>query len=125
MQDVDPTGVTTDGYIRPRTLHATVAGAFDCEPHACADPAPAASPDLRMELVDDGAQLDLVLSWSAVGGAGYHVLQSVDPRFGGGVGLIGNPTVDTSFTLQDGARTTPALTFFQVRAVNTCHHEGP
>jgi hypothetical protein len=39
--------------------------------------------------------------------------------------LLANPTTATTFTLPDGARTTPALTFFQVRAVNSCHHEGP
>jgi hypothetical protein len=125
VQDVDGSGVTTDGYIRPRTLHFTVSGGFDCTPHFCAEPTPSTAPDLRMNRVDDGAQLDLVLSWNAVAGAGYHVLQSVDPMFGSGVELIGNPTTETTLTLQDGARTTPALTFFQVRAVNSCHYEGP
>jgi len=124
VQDLDPTGVTTDGYIRTRTLHAAVLGAFDCAAQDCADPTPVAAPDLRLAAVVDGAQLDLVLSWSAVVGAGYHVLQSTDPRFGGGVELVGNPTSATPLTLDDGARTTPALTFFQVRAVNSCHHEG-
>ncbi len=125
MQDVDPTGVTTDGYIRPRTLHTTIQGAFDCVPQTCAQPTPVTAPDLQVTLVDDGAQLDLVLAWSAVAGAGYHVLQSTDPSFVNGVELLGNPSTATTFTLQDGARTTPPLTFFQVRAVNSCHHEGP
>ena len=78
-----------------------------------------------MNRVDDGAQLDLVFDWSAVVGAGYHVLQSSDPSFGSGVELLGTTTTETSFTLEDGARTTPALTFFEVRAVNGCHQEGP
>lgn len=39
--------------------------------------------------------------------------------------LIGNPTVQTTLTLADGVRTTPALTYFQVRGVNSCHQEGP
>ena len=125
MQDVDPTGVTTDGYIRTRTLNATIAGGYGCEPKSCADPTPVAAPNLQVAMVDDGTQLDLVLSWSAVAGAGYHVLQSTDPRFVNGVEFLGNPVSATTLTLQDGARTTPALTFFQVRAVNSCHFEGP
>jgi hypothetical protein len=125
VQDLDPSGITTDGYIRTRTLNTTIVGAYGCDPKTCPDPTPAAAPDLRVASVDDGAQLDLALSWSPVGGAGYHVLQSVDPRFGEGVALIGNPVAATSLTLQDGAHTTPTLTFFQVRAVNSCHFEGP
>ena len=57
--------------------------------------------------------------------AGYHVLQSVDPSFGSAVELIGNLATGTELTLPDGARTTPELTFFQVRGVNSCHQEGP
>lgn len=72
-----------------------------------------------------GSRLDLVFDWSAVAGAGYHVLQSVDPGFGSAVDLVGTTTTETSFTLEDGAHATPALTFFQVRAVNACHQEGP
>jgi len=125
VEDLDPTGITTDGYIRPRTLHATVVGAFGCQPQGCAQPTPTTSPSLQVAKVDDGSQLDLVLAWSAAAGAGYHVLQSTDPRFGDGVALIGNPATNATFTLQDGARTTPSLTFFQVRAVNSCHFEGP
>lgn len=53
------------------------------------------------------------------------MLQSTDPTFGSGVELIGNPTVQTTLTLADGVRTTPALTYFQVRGVNSCHQEGP
>jgi len=125
VQDLDPAGVTTDGYIRARTLHATVAGAFDCTPQTCADPTPVGAPDLRLATVVDGQELDLVLSWTAVPGAGYHILESIDPRFGEGVELLANPAAATTLTLHDGARTTPALTFFQVRTVNDCHHEGP
>ena len=75
--------------------------------------------------MEDGGPPDLLLSWSAAPGAGYHVLQSPDPRFLDGVQLIGNPVAATSLTLEDGAATTPGLTFFQVRAVNGCHFEGP
>jgi len=86
----------------------------------------ATAPELRIDLVRNEPRIDLVLSWSPVeAAAGYHVLQSVDPAFGSGVELIGNPTTETILTLDDGARTTPALTFFLVRAVNSCHHEGP
>jgi hypothetical protein len=125
VEDLDASGITTDGYIRPRTLHVTIAGGFGCQPIGCAQPTPTVAPSLQMEMVDDGSQLDLVLSWSAAAGAGYHVLQSADPTFGAGVKLIANPATGAPLTLQDGANTTPALTFFQVRAVNSCHFEGP
>ena len=125
VQDVDASGVTTDGYIRPRTLHATIVGGFGCTPQTCADPTPTLAPDLDVARVDDGGLPDLVLTWSAVSGAGYHVLQSADPGFLAGVSLIDNPTTAAPLTLEDAAAATPGLTFFQVRAVNGCHFEGP
>jgi hypothetical protein len=121
VEDVDATGVTTDGYLFPRTLHVTIEGGFDCEPHGCAEPTPGTAPDLQVGRVDN----DLVLSWSPVAAAGYHVLQSAGPTFGSGVELIANPTLETTLTLEDGANTPPALVFLQVRAVNVCHQEGP
>jgi len=125
VEDVDSTGATTDGYIFPRTLHVTSEGGFGCEPQDCADPTPTSAPDLQVGRVDNGPTIDLVLSWSPVAAAGYHVLQSEDPEFRSGVELIANPATETTLTLEDGAATTPALTLFQVRAVNSCHHEGP
>jgi hypothetical protein len=125
VQDVDASGVTTDGYIRPRTLHATIVGGFGCTPQTCPQPTPTMAPDLDVARVDDGGLPDLVLTWSAVAGAGYHVLQSADPRFLTGVTLIGNPATAAPLTLEDGAAPTPGLTFYQVRAVNDCHFEGP
>ena len=125
VSDLDDTGVTTDGYIRPRSLNATIVGGFDCMPHTCADPTPTVGPHLQVASVEDGSQRDLVLSWNAVAGAGYHVLQSSDPSFTNGVALIGNPATATTLTIENGVNTTPALTFFQVRAVNSCHYEGP
>ena len=126
VQDVDPSGVQTDGYVRPRTLNVTIDGAFDCTPQVCADPTPAAAPDLQVTAVPNGSNLDLVLSWSPVAGAaGYHVLQSEDPTFEAGVSLIGLTTTATTLTIPSGAGTAPALAFFQARAVNSCHQEGP
>ena len=125
VQDVDASGVTTDGYIRPRTLHATIVGGFGCSPQTCAEPTPTQAPDLEVARVDDGGQPDLVLTWSAVAGAGYHVLQSADPRFLTGVSLIGNPATAAPLTLEDAAAPTPGLSFYEVRAVNACHFEGP
>ena len=125
MQDVDGSGVTTDGYIRPRTLHATIVGGFGCTPQTCAEPTPTLAPDLDVARVDDGGPPDLLLTWSEVAGAGYHVLQSSNPRFLEGVELIGSPATAAPLTLEDGAAATPGLTFFQVRAVNGCHFEGP
>jgi len=53
------------------------------------------------------------------------VLQSSNPTFATTVELVGTTTTQTAFTIPDGARAVPALTFYQVRAVNTCHQEGP
>ena len=72
-----------NGYFYQWKLHATVDGAFDCEPATCTDPVPTQAPDLHVE------------------------------------------TAETELTLVDGAHTPPALTFFQVRGVNACNHEGP
>lgn len=125
VSDPDASGETTDGYIRARSLNATIAGGFDCVPQACAEPTPAVAPALEVALVEGGAERDLLLSWSPVVGSGYHVLQSSDPRFLDGVELVGNPATATTHTLQNGAATTPSITFFQVRAANACHFEGP
>lgn len=125
VSDLDPAGETTDGYIRASALNATILGGFGCEPKSCPDPIPTGSPVLQVRKVDDGAQLDLVLSWSAAAGSGYHVLQSTGPAFDGAVDLVGNPTSATTWTIENGGNTTPAVTFFQVKAVNSCHHEGP
>jgi hypothetical protein len=57
--------------------------------------------------------------------AGYHALQSVDPRFRSGVELIGILTSEASLTLADGVNTISDPTFFQVRAVSSDHQEGP
>ncbi|MCU0231480.1 MAG: proprotein convertase P-domain-containing protein, partial [Acidobacteria bacterium] len=125
VQDLDGSGVATDGYIRPRTLHFTIEGAFDCTPQACAQPTPTGAPNLLLARAAGAPPSDLVLSWSAVDGAGYHVLQSTDPAFRNAVELVGTTTTQTTFTLPDGAGTAPRLVYYQVRAVNSCHQEGP
>jgi hypothetical protein len=53
------------------------------------------------------------------------VLQSTDAAFRSAVELVGTTTTQTTFTLPDGAGTSPPLVYFQVRAVNVCHQEGP
>jgi subtilisin-like proprotein convertase family protein len=125
VQDLDGSGVTSEGYIRPRTLHFTIEGAFDCTPQACAQPTPTGAPSLLLARAAGAPPSDLVLNWSAVDGAGYHVLQSTDPAFRNAVELVGTTTTQTTFTLPDGAGTAPRLVYYQVRAVNSCHQEGP
>lgn len=66
-----------------------------------------------------------VYDGAVAGSAGYHVLESGDATLGSGVVLIANPASAMPLTLTGGAQAAPALTFFQVRAVNACHHEGP
>jgi subtilisin-like proprotein convertase family protein len=107
------------------TLHATVDGAFDCDTRVCGEPRPTEAPFLLLSKTVDGPEIDLVLDWSAVTTAGYHVLQSIAPAFDGDVDLIGRTTSRTTWTIEDGVNGTPDLTFFQVRGVNTCHQEGP
>jgi len=77
--------------------------------------------------VDGGdGSVDLSFSWNGVTGAtGYHVLHSPAPAFGAAVDVTGRTAGPTSLTVNDGAATTPPVTFFQVRAVNACSQEGP
>lgn len=87
---------------------------------------PAEAPDLRVEPSVNGDEVDLVLSWTPVAAAaGYHVLQSTAATFDSAVTLIDRTTTETTSTLQNGVNTTPALTFFQVRGINSCNQEGP
>ncbi len=124
VQDLDPSGITTDGYIRPSTLNVKIVGAFGCTPQTCPDPTPSTAPDLRVARAANGAAEDLVLTWTAAPGAGYHVLQATDRTFRS-VDLIGTTTTATAWTIPDGVHTTPPVTFFEARAVNSCHQEGP
>jgi hypothetical protein len=88
-------------------------------------PTPTEAPELRVTTSPDGATLDLVLDWDPVAAAGYHVLQSTAAPFDAAVDLIGRTATETTLTIGDGAHTTSALTFFQVRGINSCNQEGP
>ena len=124
VQDVG-TASTGNGYFFSWKLHVTADGAFDCDPVTCPDPLPTEAPDLHVAAVADGAETDLVLTWDPVAAAGHHVLQSTAAPFDADVELLAQTTTETTLTLEDGVHTTPALTFFQVRGVNSCNHEGP
>jgi subtilisin-like proprotein convertase family protein len=107
------------------TLHATVEGAFGCEQLTCPEPTPTEAPDgLIVEIPAGGGELDLAFSWNPVAASGYHLLQSADPSFAGGVELTGRTSGATALTAPVDVPT-PGPTFFQVRAVNTCNQEGP
>jgi hypothetical protein len=126
IQDVDPTGPTSNGTLYQWTLHTTAVGGFDCVPAICPEPTPTEAPDLRVDKSANEDLTDLVLSWDPVATAvGYHVLQSTVAPFDSAVELIGRTTTETTLTVTDGVNTTPALTFFQVRGVNSCNQEGP
>jgi subtilisin-like proprotein convertase family protein len=124
VEDVDALS-TGDGTLNDWTLHFTAEGAFDCEEATCSVPVPDEAPEgLLVETAGNGA--DLLFSWNPVAGAaGYHLLQSTDRSFAGEVELAGSTSGDTDFTLADGIGGTPDMTFFQVRAVNSCGQEGP
>ena len=97
-----------------------------CEPVTCPEPTPTQAPGLTVEQVVNGSEIDLVLSWSPVAGAaGHHVLQSTSAALDAGVDLLARTTAETTHTIADGVHSTPALTFFQVRATNSCNQEGP
>ncbi len=122
ISDVDSDGPTGNGYLHDWTLHATVVGGFDCEPVTCPEPTPTEAPELTVDITGS----DLVLDWTLVGGAPHHhVLQSAAPEFASGVVLLDRTTTETTHTITDGVATTPDLTFFQVRATNSCNLEGP
>jgi len=126
IEDVDPDGPTGNGYLYDWTLHTTVVGGFDCDPVSCPEPTPTEAPDVTVVPAVNGGEIDLVLSWDPVAGAaGHHVLQSTIPTFEDGVDLLARTTTETTHTIPDGVNTTPALTFFQVRATNSCNQEGP
>jgi hypothetical protein len=123
----DVNGVSTaDGTLYDWGLHVVVAGAFDCQPKTCPEPTPTETPgDLLLSEAVNGFEVDIVFDWSAITAAGYHVLQSTGAAFDSAVDLIGRTDAATTLTLTDGVNTTPDLTYFQVRGVNSCNQEGP
>jgi subtilisin-like proprotein convertase family protein len=126
IEDSVDDGSTEHGSLHDWTLHMTVAGGFDCDPATCPEPTPTEAPELTVDTAVNGSEIDLVLTWAPVAGAaGHHVLQSTSPAFDIGVELLERATTETTHTIADGVNTTPALTFFQVRATNACHQEGP
>jgi subtilisin-like proprotein convertase family protein len=125
VEDVGSVSTGT-GSLQDWTLHAAVSDGFDCQPASCAEPPPTEAADnLHVELSPDGPQLDLLFGWDPVAlAAGYHVIQSTSPSFDASE-VAGETSGATTLTLDDGANTTPSLTFFKVRAVNSCGQEGP
>jgi subtilisin-like proprotein convertase family protein len=121
-------GSPAPGTLQSWTLHVTSVEGFDCEVFSCAEPVPAGSAngfhvDKTVD-VGDGS-VDLEFHWDGVtGAAGYHVLHSSASTFGT-VDLTGRTDGPTTLLADDGAATTPPVTFFQVRAVNACSQEGP
>ncbi len=124
VEDVG-TASTGDGTLNEWTLHFLVDGAFGCTPRMCPEPTPTEAPDLSVEIAAGGAGTDLLLSWTPIAAAGYHVLQSTTAAFDTTVALLGRPTTMTTWTVPDGVNSTPPLTFFQIRGVNACNQEGP
>jgi hypothetical protein len=128
VRDTGITGPLT-GVIRGFVLHVTSPDAFECEVSPCSDPIPTESPDQLVvgKTIDEGdGSVDLVFAWDSVAGvAGYHVLQSADPRFETSVDLTGRTDGANTLTAVGAGATTPALSFFQVRAVNSCSQESP
>jgi subtilisin-like proprotein convertase family protein len=121
------TGSVGNGTLVQWSLHTTVAGGFGCQVQVCGEPTPTeAVGNLRVDASVNGSEIDLVFSWDSVAAAaGYHVLESTDPTFSSTMDLTGRTAGPTTFTAADGAHNTPDVTFFQVKAINTCNQEGP
>jgi subtilisin-like proprotein convertase family protein len=125
----DQTNAFAGGTLYAWTLHATVVEPFDCEPFQCPESSPL-DPVANLVVdrsVDGGdGSIDLTFGWEAAAGvAGYHVLESSAPAFDGVVELTGRTAGATSLLVENGAATATGLTFYVVRAVNGCNHEGP
>ncbi|GEM_PF-1113159 len=110
------------GRLNGWTLHLTADRALTCTPLSCADPTP--TEEVRALLISkNGADLDF--QWDAEPSAsGYHIVESAQPTMSEVV-LTGRTSGETSFTLVGGASATPQITYFQVRAINSCNWEGP
>jgi subtilisin-like proprotein convertase family protein len=122
IQDMDSSGPTSDAWLLYWTLHLGVTGGFDCNVQTCPEPTPTEAPDLSVVRAGD----DLVLSWNPIAGAaGHHVMQSAMPVFDAGAVMLDRTTAETSHTISGGVGATPDVTFFQVRATNSCNQEGP
>ncbi|UCF66198.1 MAG: proprotein convertase P-domain-containing protein, partial [Acidobacteriota bacterium] len=110
------------GTLRSWTLHATVDLPFECTAFECGEPVPSAVPGL---LVLSKAGEDLQLDWDQTPGAsGYHVLADEAPTLSG-PDLAGRTEAATELTLPGEAVGPPGVTFYDVRAVNSCNWEGP
>ncbi|MDH3785477.1 MAG: proprotein convertase P-domain-containing protein, partial [Acidobacteriota bacterium] len=115
--------VSTGGQLQNWTLYVTSAGAFDCEEATCAAP-PLTEAPTGLTVGRMGNDLDF--SWNGVAmAAGYNLQQTADRTFGAGISVAGSTAGATTWTFTDGVSSTPALTFFQVRATNSCGVEGP
>jgi subtilisin-like proprotein convertase family protein len=116
-------GTFGQAYLNSWTLHITSAGGFDCAAYACAETIPTEAPT---GLLVDKAGSDLIFDWTGVAGAsGYHILGSPAPDLATTVDLFGKTAGAVSLTMTGGIAGTPPLTFFQVRAVNSCSQESP
>jgi hypothetical protein len=123
--DLDLTVQSSNAPILNETLQIPMGGA-SCEPVTCPEPTPTEAPELTVDTAVNGDQIDLVLSWNPIAGAaGHHLLQSGSAPFDIGVELLERTTVETTHTIPDGANSEPTLIFYQVRATNSCHQEGP
>jgi subtilisin-like proprotein convertase family protein len=113
------------GQLTDWTLHFTIDEGWDCVRQTCGDATPTTAVD-NLVVDTSGGGTNLELAWDAVGGvSGYHVLQSTAAPFNAGVDLSGTTAGPTTLSMTNGVNLTPDLTFFQVKAVNSCNQEGP
>ncbi|MDH3628887.1 MAG: S8 family serine peptidase, partial [Acidobacteriota bacterium] len=93
-----------------------------CVPLSCGDLPPGSVGNTL--ILDKSGTADVLFGWSAVTGAsGYRVWHAGDAGFGAG-DVVGQTLVLT-LTELDGQSAAPVLSFYQVRALNSCDWEGP
>jgi subtilisin-like proprotein convertase family protein len=112
---------TQAGTLEGWTLHFKSDTPFDCNPVGCGESVPPAVGD-TLDVQKSGAT-DVVVSWSAVGGASnYNVWRSATPQMTTAENV--GTTSGTSLT-DIGAQTLAGPHYYVVRSVNGCRWESP
>ncbi|ANM30068.1 hypothetical protein ABI59_11545 [Acidobacteria bacterium Mor1] len=115
-------GQGQSGSLNRWELHVETVDGFGCDPFSCTDPVPGPVDDESFRVSATGG--DLEFSWNAVSGAGgYHVLEQAAPQFDDPL-FTGGTDGATTLTIP-GGRSGAGITYYIVRATNSCGWEGP
>jgi subtilisin-like proprotein convertase family protein len=109
------------GRLNSWTLHLTADRPLSCNPLSCGSPTPGGVSGLRVSKLGNDLRFDWNLTAAA---AGYHVLSSTSPQFALPQ-MVSKVGAVTSSVVSGEAAAVGSMTFYQVRAVNSCNWEGP